>query len=32
MKKDIKGYSGKQLRILLDDKSYKVEKIDTQVL
>lgn len=32
MKYDIKGYSGKQLRILLDDKSYKVEKIDTQAL
>lgn len=28
----MKDYAGKQLRILLDDKSYKVEKIDTQVL
>jgi len=28
----IKGYIGKQLRISLNDKSYKTEKIDTQVL
>jgi len=28
----IKGYMGKQLRISLKDKSYKTEKIDTQVL
>ena len=27
-----KGYAGKQLRILLDNRSYKVEKIDTHVL
>jgi len=29
---NIKGYTGKQLRISLNDKSYKTEKIDTQVL
>jgi len=28
----IKGYIGKQLRISLNDRSYKTEKIDTQVL
>jgi aldehyde:ferredoxin oxidoreductase len=32
MSEDVKGYAGKQLRILLDDKSYKVEKIDSKVL
>jgi len=32
MSERIKGYMGKQLRISLDDKSYKAEKIDTQVL
>ena len=30
--KGYKGYIGKQLRISLNDKSYKTEKIDTQVL
>ena len=28
----LKGYAGKQLRISLDNKKYKIEKIDTQVL
>lgn len=32
MSERIKGYMGKQLRISLKDKSYKTEKIDTQVL
>jgi aldehyde:ferredoxin oxidoreductase len=32
MAERIKGYMGKQLRISLNDKSYKIEKIDTQVL
>ncbi len=32
MPEKIKGYKGKQLRISLKDKSYKAEKIDTQIL
>jgi len=32
MPEKIKGYVGKQLRISLNDKSYKTEKIDTQAL
>lgn len=32
MLKKVIGYAGKQLRISLNDKSYKVEKIDIQVL
>lgn len=32
MPEKIKGYMGKQLRISLKDKSYKAEKINTQVL
>ena len=32
MPERIKGYMGKQLRISLNDKSYKTEKINTQVL
>ena len=32
MPEKIKGYIGKQLRISLNDRSYKTEKIDTQVL
>jgi len=32
MSKEVKGYAGKQLRIFLDDKSYKAGKINTQVL
>lgn len=32
MPEKIKGYMGKQLRISLKDKSYKTEKINTQVL
>ena len=32
MPEKIKGYIGKQLRISLNDKSYKAEKINTQVL
>lgn len=32
MPERIKGYMGKQLRISLKDKSYKTEKIDSQVL
>jgi len=32
MLKKVKSYTGKQLRIFLNNKRYKVEKIDTQVL
>ena len=32
MPEKVKGYVGKQLRISLNDKSYKIEKINTQVL
>ena len=32
MLKKVKDYAGKQLRISLNDKSYKAEKINTQVL
>ena len=32
MPEKIKGYMGEQLRISLNDKSYKIEKIDTKVL